>query len=328
VFIGAGDHSFYAIDAATGQKKWAYVAGPGMVSRIYSSSPWPAPVVHDGIVYCVVQDGLHALDTTTGKRKWHFYGRDLTKRPVPGLVEGDRAIFLSGRDRVYALAAESGTIRWETTVEGVGTTAPVVAKGLVFVASHPSTLSKSNRRETLYALVATDGRVQWSLGADVTWGPARLIVGDNTIYFSTDKMLLAVELDTGQQLWSFSADQVGDINGDDHHLYVLTHKGSIARTRTTLHALALKTGQQKWSQGLGSAWSVGMLHEGVIYAARDAVDAVTGKTLWSFKGTGREEARLISEGRIFLISPTVTYSGVSRVDQGYLQALDAKTGRP
>jgi outer membrane protein assembly factor BamB len=32
VFIGSGDHSFYAIDAPTGQKKWSYAAGSGMVS--------------------------------------------------------------------------------------------------------------------------------------------------------------------------------------------------------------------------------------------------------------------------------------------------------
>ena len=330
VFIGAGDHSFYAIDAATGQKKWAFVAGPGMASKIYSSPQWPAPMVHRGLVYCVAEDGLHALDMTTGERKWHFPGQGLTKRPAPGLAPDDSTIFLTRRDRVYAVAAESGTMRWEITVDGVETTRPVAAKGWVLVGSSPNNLSKSDLPETLSAIGAADGRVRWRLAAGRKHGPSRLFVaGSNTIYFSTDTTLLAVELDTGRQVWSFSADEIqGDVKADDHHVYVVTNKGSMTRPRNTLHALALTTGQEKWSQRLSIAGSIRMLHDGVVYLEREAIDAATGKTLWSFSGGGREEARLISEGQIFLVSPTVTYFGLSRVDQGYLYALDARTGKP
>jgi outer membrane protein assembly factor BamB len=75
-----------------------------------------------------------------------------------------------------------------------------------------------------------------------------------------------------------------------------------------------------------------MVHEGVVYAGRGylyAIDAATGTKLWSFEEIGRHHsAQLISGGRIFAISPTVEFSGTSRVDQGYLYALDAKTGKP
>ena len=72
-----------------------------------------------------------------------------------------------------------------------------------------------------------------------------------------------------------------------------------------------------------------MVHEGTVYAGGShtyAIDAATGKQLWSFKGPLRHSARLVSGSRIFVISPTVDYFGSSRVDQGYLHALDAKTG--
>jgi outer membrane protein assembly factor BamB len=119
-----------------------------------------------------------------------------------------------------------------------------------------------------------------------------------------------LELETGRQLWSFSADEISEIRADDQRLYVATHKGSIMRPKDTLHALALSTGQEKWSQDFGGSARVAMIQDEVVYAGREhlhAIDAATGKELWSFKGMGRESARLISGGRIFLTSPTVDY---------------------
>ena len=96
-----------------------------------------------------------------------------------------------------------------------------------------------------------------------------------------------------------------------------------------LRALAIATGQEKWSQELGGGGHSQLLHDGVVYAGYlRAMDAGTGKTLWSFKGTGRDSAPVISGGKIFVTSPTVDYFGTSRVDQGHLYAIDAKTGKP
>jgi len=59
-------------------------------------------------------------------------------------------------------------------------------------------------------------------------------------------------------------------------------------------------------------YALRMIDDGVVYAGGErlhAIGAATGKELWSFKGTGRVSARLISGGRIFLTSPTVSYIG-------------------
>jgi hypothetical protein len=69
VFIGAGDHRFYAIDAATGKKKWSYEAGGGMAS-LSGPYPIPAAVLKDGTTYFVTEGGLHAVEALTGERKW------------------------------------------------------------------------------------------------------------------------------------------------------------------------------------------------------------------------------------------------------------------
>jgi outer membrane protein assembly factor BamB len=333
VFIGSGDRSFYAIDAATGEKKWSYVAGPGMASNNYTSYPIPAAIIENGTVYFVTDDGLHALDVLTGKRKWMFetlqeipiQEMNLGKKRTPeGPALGDGLIFLTawpfiGRDTpqksfLYAVNPKSGTAKWVFSVDGLDITAPTTAKGFVFFV-----VSKM-----LYAINAADGQVKWKLGAKKNFGSPLLLIADNTVYFSSDKSLLAVELESGHQLWSFSAGGIKAI--DDQHLYAVTHAG----TQDTIHALGLTTGQEQWSLNLSESADHVMIHDGVVYAGSEhlyAIDASTGKELWSLKRTGHESPRLISGGRIFLTSPTVSYVGSTRVDQGYLFAIDAKANK-
>lgn len=348
VFIGSGDHSFYAIDAATGEKKWSFVAGAGMASTNNTPSPVPAPVLKNGTVYFISQEGLHALDVLTGAKKWLFEAfPDISvedRRSPVGSVQGESAIFLSAwpflrsytprQSLVYAVAPESGTATWVTTIDGIDITAPLAARGFVFVAAEDrgSPPDFGSDQATLYAIREVDGQVGWKLGVQKGSGTSRLLIAGNTIYCSTDKRLVAAELETGRQLWSFSADEIdGAPWADDQHLYLVTHKGSMARPNDTLHALALTSGHEQWSQDFGGRGEIQLIHDGVVYAGGqylNAINAATGKKLWSFKGSGRESARLIAGGRIFLTSPTVDYFGTSRVDQGRLYAIRAMTGKP
>jgi outer membrane protein assembly factor BamB len=166
------------------------------------------------------------------------------------------------------------------------------------------------------------------VGAERLWDTPPILIGGDTVYLATDKSLLAFGLETGRQLWAFSADAIADkLRADDRHVYVVTRKDSLAR-KGTLHALALSTGQEQWSKGVSGSPDVVLIHDGVVYAGSEplyALDAVTGKQLWSAKGLG--SAELIYGGRIFSISETVSYFGTNRVDQGYLSAIDAKTGK-
>ena len=59
----------------------------------------------------------------------------------------------------------------------------------------------------------------------------------------------------------------------------------------------------------------------------DAFDAATGEERWSIDTASRESVRLLSGDKIFLGSPTATYVGMDRADQGYLYAIDARTGK-
>jgi outer membrane protein assembly factor BamB len=315
-----------------------------MANNNNTSSPVSPAVIRDRTLYFATGDGLHALDTLTGKKKWLFETWQATyfdrKHAAEGPVLGDGVIFLSmwvhpdpntQESFLFAVDPESGKAKWVTHVPGWDATVPATAKGLAFLAVEdpgPTPTSFSGR-ETLYAINAADGQIKWKASAGRKYGTQLLIAGD-TIYFFTDTNLLALELGTGRQLWSFSAEEISEIRADDQRLYVATHKGSIMRPKDTLHALALTTGQENWSQDLGGSAGIAAIQDGVVYAGRGhlhAIEAATGKELWSFKGEGRESARLISEGRVFLTSPTMDYIGSKRIDQGYLCAIDAKTGK-
>ena len=209
IFIGSGDRSFYAIDAATGKKKWSYLAGSGMASSNNTSLPVPAPVLSNGTVYFVTDEGLHALDALTGKRKWLFETR-AQKGPV---LDGG-VIFLtaytgldaSKKSSLYAINSESGKAEWATSVDGRDITAPVTAKGLSFFAVEDNSFLSSSLsdRVTLYEINAVNGQVKWKFGANKKYGTPRLLIIGDTIYFCTDKNLSAIELGTGRQLWSLS----------------------------------------------------------------------------------------------------------------------------
>ena len=226
-------------------------------------------------MYFVTEDGLHALDALTGKRKWLFetlqeipikemnLGR---KRAPEGPVLGDGVIFLTAWPTIlseasqkcflYAVDPASGKAKWVTSMAGRDITAPATAKGHAFFAvAEPAPLTSPSNRVTLYAINVVDGQVKWKFGAGKGYGTPHLLIADNIIYFRTEKSLFALELETGRQLWSFSADEISTgLWADDQHLYVVTHKGSIMRSKDTLHALTLSTGQEKWSQGVsGSA---------------------------------------------------------------------------
>jgi outer membrane protein assembly factor BamB len=190
-------------------------------------------------------------------------------------------------------------------------------------------LSSSNEA-AVHAIGTADGQVRWKFSTERTFGTPGLLSSGRMVFFSTEKNVSALDLETGRLLWNLNAEEIrGRLAADNQHLYVTLHKDALFGTTDKVHALALATGQEKWSQSLKGGGPMQLLQDGVIYAGSlDAIDAATGKRLWSFDGGGRESAPVISAGKIFVTSPTVTYFGTNRVDKGYLQAIDAKTGKP
>jgi outer membrane protein assembly factor BamB len=93
VVFGAIDGKVYAIDAATGKLKWAFVTK----DAVYSS-----PTITGGVVFVGSDDdNLYALDLKTGGELWRFKTKDVV-RTTPATADGV-VVFASGDGYVYAL---------------------------------------------------------------------------------------------------------------------------------------------------------------------------------------------------------------------------------
>jgi hypothetical protein len=99
VYVGSYDSKVYALNGATGAKKWEFLTG----GRVNSS---PA-IGSDGTVYVGSNDRkVYALNSATGAKKWEFLtGDSVFSSPAIG---SDGTVYVGSNDRkVYAIASDS-----------------------------------------------------------------------------------------------------------------------------------------------------------------------------------------------------------------------------
>jgi outer membrane protein assembly factor BamB len=171
VYVGCQDDGLYAIDAATGTKRWEIRAGGDVDS---------APAVGaDGTIYVGSDDKkLYAIAPGGGLRWAVITGGAIRSSPAIG---GDGTVYVgSGDGNLYAVRP-GGVVAWTFRAADRILGSPVIdAAGTVLVGSQD---------DRLYALFA-DGKLAWSvlLDGDVDGTPA--LGSDGTIYIGTDDRAL------------------------------------------------------------------------------------------------------------------------------------------
>jgi len=97
LYVGSGDHNVYALDAATGTKKWQFATG---------DVAHASPAVADGAVYIGSWDRfMYKLDARSGALRWKFATDD---RKGPGLIGipssaavADGTVYFGSRDGYF-----------------------------------------------------------------------------------------------------------------------------------------------------------------------------------------------------------------------------------
>jgi hypothetical protein len=118
VYFGSDDFNMYAVDVQMGQEIWKF--GTGLIHH--------PPAVHEGVVYVVSSDNLHALDAATGAVKWTVNTQHSSlKAPV---VQGD-TLFLAAGKFLMALDRTTGRERWRYETGG-DITSPALADGVAY----------------------------------------------------------------------------------------------------------------------------------------------------------------------------------------------------
>ncbi|MFJ8183624.1 PQQ-binding-like beta-propeller repeat protein [Streptomyces sp. NPDC096105] len=197
------DARLRALDARTGEERWAYPIGDaascGGVPVRLTSAP-------DGYVYVCAGTRVVALEAASGHVRWHFEAPAVFLCPpafVPGPAVTGGGVYLADYlGTVYALDATDGRDRWRIATEARSSAEPVlVAAGHVHVGSGKG----------LYTLDAVTGTPKWRFqsGGDIVGAPA---VAEGRIHFgSSDHLLYTLKADDGRLRWKLATG--GEITG-------------------------------------------------------------------------------------------------------------------
>jgi outer membrane protein assembly factor BamB len=168
--VGSEDRIVFGIDQATGATIWS--------TAVDVDGTLQTPAILDGVAYFAAfggaRNGFFAFDLQTGTQLWRFDGVDGEGFWAPGAAGGLVYAPTDG-ERLYALDAKTGSVRWTVTGGGPMKSAPAIVDGVVYVAGDDG---------VLLALDAASGAELWRLPLDgaVTFGP---ILVDGVLYAST-----------------------------------------------------------------------------------------------------------------------------------------------
>ena len=283
----------------TGTVVWKTAVG----GKVYSS-----PVVYNGMVFVTsrevdaprVYGALNALDAETGAVRWTYRDTlammDSTPACADGMVfVGDDLSSLIAFDADPSDGIDEGIqdkggterdIIWtyeNSSVQG----SPVVAAGRVIVPFKGS----AKVEPSVQALDEFTGKPLWKFAlpdpnnSSIWSSPA--VDSGLVIFGSNNKRLYALDLETGQEVWNFSAK--GAIQSSPCIFGDTVYFGS---SDWKLYALNLKNGTRKWERPTGAdvTSSPACANGKVFFGSWDntfyALDAETGEPIWTYPANG------------------------------------------
>lgn len=271
------------------QQAWRANLGRGSNDRVAIAAP---PVVSNGLLYFLDADHrLHAIDASTGDRRWTetLRPRDSRDRVARGggvAASGGRVFVTTGFGFIAALDGASGDEIWRTEADAPFQSAPTVAGGRVFAITNDS---------ELIAMDAGTGEVTWTHQAiaepaRILSAPSVAVDGETIVAPFASGEIIALLAANGRRLWSDSLSRTGrltslsainDIAGRpvlaDNVAYAASHSGVLA-------AIDVRSGQRIWARAFASTqtpWVAGdVLYAVSVDGELVAFDRATGGVFW------------------------------------------------
>jgi|GEM_PF-6657549 len=279
-YIGSSSNFVYAVDTATGERRWRFQTGNSIRST---------PAVADGTVYVSSTDAaVYALSTDQGSEQWRVsLGLPVHASPTPA---GD-SVYVGGRNgEVYALDAETGEIRWTFTTNDPIYGSVAVVDGTVYGVNEPG---------TVFALDAEEGRPRWQTRVEGNFDSAP-VVADGMLYLtSTTDQVLALSTQSGERQWSKDIPIRAPAN-----VAVTESILAVPGSDGTLYALDPRTGAEQYQFNAGARCysptvSDGVLCVGVSDGIR-SLDPATSAQHWSHRlGPSTHPSLSVSNGVVY-----------------------------
>ncbi|HUM06276.1 MAG TPA: PQQ-binding-like beta-propeller repeat protein [Terriglobales bacterium] len=172
-YIGSWDSRLYAIDAETGQQKWAFQAGED--NTIHNQVGFQSsPAVADGIVYVGCRDGhVYAIDAATGAKKWDYPTSKSWVNGTPAVRDGAVYVGTSDSARFMALDAKTGRLRWNFNAKAYMFSSAALAGDLAYVGDHNG---------KLYAVDVKTGQLAWEFQTEASKkDPMKVLNADGSL---------------------------------------------------------------------------------------------------------------------------------------------------
>jgi outer membrane protein assembly factor BamB len=291
VFLG-DSFRFYSVDSETGGKKLQF---PVSLTVAFT------PTVFEGVLYIPDDRFFIAVDTTTGTEKWRV---DVTA--AAPIVTKDR-IFLATWDGIFmALDRATGKEIWRIETGSQTITTPALDGDTVYF---------GGAKSFLYAVDANSGKVKWKYDLGEALISSWVVVDKGSIYIAGTNYLIALDKLTHTEKWRFKID-------------VFLHVAPAVACNTvyifsgaSLYALNAKTGLEKWRFDLKEigvekkdvTYDPPIVVGGIVYfggldESVYAVDAETGKLLWSYKTEYKTSTPVIVDGVLYVTSGPYLYA--------------------
>ena len=191
VYVGSGEGSFHAVDAATGERKWRFatngkirnaaaIDGDQVVvgssdhhvyalDRRSGAEHWrfdtkaavnAAPLIHQGRVYVGNRGaGLYALEAASGKEIWRLYFWGSWVESTPVIADGVLYIGSSDLRRVSAINPADGHVLWRSDVGGWSWGTPLIEGERLYAAAAGGTPYFVKHQASLNTLDRKSGRL-------------------------------------------------------------------------------------------------------------------------------------------------------------------------
>jgi outer membrane protein assembly factor BamB len=234
------------------------------------------PAVVGGVMYAGTINGrVFAVSTSTHMKLWSVQpGMAIDGSPVVA----NNTVYIGDGGSVYALDAATGATKWSiSTSQSPATRSPIVAAGTLYFGGY------NGSGATLWAVNSGTGAVKWSKQLSTALYTGSPAFSGNLVYIGTsDGTLWALHTSNGTVAWSQPTG--GPVLGTP------VVRGGLAIVQggsrgASIAAFDATTGAPKWSlpedATASPAWDAGKVFV-TTSSGVTALQATTGKTLWSF----------------------------------------------
>jgi outer membrane protein assembly factor BamB len=223
VYAGSMDENLYAVDLASGKRRWKYKGGPFRAG----------PAVRGGSVYAGDLDGvLHCVDAAKGTKVWAFEAG----AEVGGINFHDRSILFTSHDEhLYCLSA-AGKQLWKFKVDGQIYGSPAVAEGKTFLVGCDS---------KLHVLDVARGKELRAVDLGGQTGASAAVRADRLYVGTMRDEFLAIDWKKGSLAWTYTPEKrsPGFFSSP-----AVTDSLVVVGCRDNLvHAIDRKTGKESWT---------------------------------------------------------------------------------